>query len=411
MNSQSEKLKIAIFVSHFPVLSETFIYNQCISLLKLGHEVKIYSRNKVKFNIIHKEIMDSDLFNNVTYIPILHSNWLLRTLKAILFILKNIFALSKILPTLNFFKYKKDAFRLNIFFNSIPFLPFKEFDVIHCHFGYVGNDILKLIEIGILKGKFITSFHGIDLSNQILKTQCYDQLFSISDFLIANTSFTKKKLLALNCPSIKIKIIPVGLDIHKFSPRKKLPITEEKFKLISIGRLIEVKGMQNCINVMDLLVNENNIKNVILTIIGEGPLLSNLENQIAELKLGSYINLIGKQTQEEIINRLQESQIFLLLGNKDGNGREETQGLVIQEAQAMEVPVIASNFGGVAEGLIDGVTGFLVDPGDIFKATSLIINLINNPTLINKMGKNARKFVVNKYDQRLITAQLLNLYY
>ena len=81
-----------------------------------------------------------------------------------------------------------------------------------------------------------------------------------------------------------------------------------------------------------------------------------------------------------------------------------------QEAQAMELPVIVSDIGGVSEGLIDGVSGFLIKPKDIESITSKILFLINHPEELPKMGSAGKKFVKNKYDKPIISKKIINLY-
>jgi colanic acid/amylovoran biosynthesis glycosyltransferase len=106
---------------------------------------------------------------------------------------------------------------------------------------------------------------------------------------------------------------------------------------------------------------------------------------------------------------MSESDIFVLPGIDD-NGRSENQGLVIQEAQAMELPVLVSNVGGMPEGLIDGESGFVVAEYDLEGFVQKIIWLSENADRRNSMGKAGRNFVQGKYDMVILTKKLIKIY-
>lgn len=108
---------------------------------------------------------------------------------------------------------------------------------------------------------------------------------------------------------------------------------------------------------------------------------------------------------------MENSHVFLLPGIHDPvNKRAETQGLVLQEAQAMELPVVISDVGGMKYGIIPDETGFVVRENDITGFADAIEKFILNPQLIVEMGKKGRKFVVDKYDNKIIGAQLIEIY-
>ncbi|MDH5386088.1 MAG: glycosyltransferase, partial [Candidatus Aminicenantes bacterium] len=78
-------------------------------------------------------------------------------------------------------------------------------------------------------------------------------------------------------------------------------------------------------------------------------------------------------------------------------------GLTVSEAQWKETPVVASRVGGIPEQVIDGKTGFLVDPQDISGCAEKVVTLIKDKKLATKMGKEAKEFVKQKF---LITRHL-----
>ena len=115
--------------------------------------------------------------------------------------------------------------------------------------------------------------------------------------------------------------------------------------------------------------------------------------------------------ENEVINFMDNSSVFLYPGIVDNTGRCENQGLVIQEAQAMQLPVVTSDVGGISEGLIDKKTGFLVEEGNIDAFVSKVLWLIDNPNRRKEMGKAGRQFVVENYESIILGERLIDIYY
>jgi colanic acid/amylovoran biosynthesis glycosyltransferase len=144
-------------------------------------------------------------------------------------------------------------------------------------------------------------------------------------------------------------------------------------------------------------------------IIGEGPLFPDLKDSIENEGLTGKVLLAGGKTQEETREDLNESDIFILPGI-EFNGLAEAQGLVIQEAQAMELPVLVSDAGGMAEGVLEGITGYVLPQRDVDAFVDKIEYLATNPSIRKQMGSAGRKFVEENYDSELLAQKLIHLY-
>jgi colanic acid/amylovoran biosynthesis glycosyltransferase len=92
------------------------------------------------------------------------------------------------------------------------------------------------------------------------------------------------------------------------------------------------------------------------------------------------------------------------------NGRAENQGLVIQEAQALELPVLVSDAGGMAEGVLEGITGYVLPQKDVEAFVDKIEYLATNPSIRKRMGSAGRKFVEDNYDSQLLAEKLIDVY-
>lgn len=136
--------------------------------------------------------------------------------------------------------------------------------------------------------------------------------------------------------------------------------------------------------------------------VGDGPNRHSAKKLVDELDLADRVYFLGKQ--DNIIPLLSVSDLFLLPSEK------ESFGLVALEAMACEVPVIASNSGGLPEVVIDGVTGFLADPGAIEEMAHKGIKLLENVELHNQFAQNARHRVVTNFSAAEIVEEYQEYY-
>jgi colanic acid/amylovoran biosynthesis glycosyltransferase len=144
-------------------------------------------------------------------------------------------------------------------------------------------------------------------------------------------------------------------------------------------------------------------------IYGSGEMKDYLEQMISEFSLVNQVKLMGSISQQDLRAVMSKSDIFLYPGITY-NGRAENQGLVIQEAQVMELPVIVSDAGGMSEGMIDGQTGYVIPEGNILLFVDAIEKLAKDPELRAKMGAAGRRFVQTSYSIQHLNDQLLQIY-
>lgn len=351
-------------------------------------------------------IIDSGLLKNTFYLNTLPKNRIGKINMLIYHLLKKS-------SVRNFKKIYRAAFKseskLSVY-ELVHYLDKPDYDVLHAHFGPNGNYVAELKKLGLFqKAKFITTFHGFDLDQKLKENNFYKELFSTCNFFTVNTNYSKNLLISLGCPVHKIDILPVGLDTQKFSREAKDLYGSREVRILFVGRLLEFKAPDLVIEICNILKNRNRIK-FSVKIIGDGPMFEYLNQLINEKDLQDHIELAGSKNQEEIKEAMNISDFFLYPGIFF-NSRAENQGLVIQEAQAMEIPVLISDAGGMAEGMLDSITGYVLPQSDLHAFADKVELLANNPDLKNKMGKAGRKFVEEKYDINVLNESLEKIYY
>ena len=403
-------MRIAFIVSQFPTLSETFILNQITGLIDRGHEVDIFANSKRKEPKVHPDVEKYDLLSR-TYYRNMPTNKVRRIIKAFGLIVANFHKNPiAILRSLNVFKYGGDALSLKLLYAVIPFLDKGPYDIIHCHFGPNGNLGILLREVGAVKGKIITTFHGYDMSSFIISNgnNVYNKLFLNGDLFLPISNYWKRKLIRLGCSEKKIIVHRMGINLEKYKYYPKKIQSGENIKILTVGRLVEKKGHEYMIQAIAKIIKK--YKNLEYIIAGDGPFRNKLENLISELGIKSYIKFLGAVEQNEVLKLYKQSHIFILPSITASNGDQEGIPVVLMEAQATGLPIISTYHTGIPEVVVDGKSGFLVPEKDVDALAEKLEYLIEHPEIWPDMGRYGRKFVEEKYDIKKLNQKLVDIY-
>jgi colanic acid/amylovoran biosynthesis glycosyltransferase len=406
-------MKIAFLVGEFPSISETFILSQITALIDCGHQVDIYAKRPSKVAKKHRDIDKYELEKHIFYHPIIPKNMLLRVLGVLVLAIQNSQArFQPMLRALNVLKHGGAAASMRLFYYTIPFLKKDyRYDIVHCHHGNVGLVGIKLREIGAVTGKIITSFHGYDANViPVLRgDSVYEELFKKADIITANSNFTISKLLELGCPSESIVRLPVGLDtsLYPFQERKA-PRKCSSLKVLTVARLVEKKGIEYSIKAVARVIAKYPI--IEYNIVGDGPLRVQLQDLITEHQLQDSVHLLGWKTKEEVQELYGKAHIFMLASITAANSDREGQGLVLQEAQAMGLPVVATLHNGFPDSVVQGKSAFLVPEKDVSALADRLFYLIENPGNWASMGRIGRKYVEENFDINNLNHQLVDIY-
>ncbi|MGB3312383.1 MAG: glycosyltransferase [Nodosilinea sp.] len=410
-------MKIAVVVGPFPVLSQTFILSQITGLIDRGHEVHVFASYPNDSRKVHSDVHSYNLFDKILYRPkVAKSNTILgrrfnRIGKGAQIIVK--YGLKNplvILKALNFLQYGQPAKSLELLFWAVPFISSDSYDIVHSHFGLYSLNCALLKKIKAFNGKLVVSFHGGDV-NATPKTHgkdVYKPVFEVADMFTVNSNFTAQQAIGLGCPEEKIEKLPVGLNLSRYKPSLNKYKNGDTVKLLTVARLTEKKGIEYSIKAFSKATK--NLDNVEYTIVGEGPLEAELKNLVNCLHISNKVKFVGSKTQAEILFLYEESHIFLLSSVTAKNGDREGQGLVLQEAQAMGLPIISTFHNGIPEGILDGKSGFLVPERDVDMLAEKISVLLDNPEIWSQMGEAGRSFVRQKFDIEHLNDRLVSLY-
>jgi colanic acid/amylovoran biosynthesis glycosyltransferase len=407
-------MKIAFIVNQFPALSETFILNQVTGLLDRGHEVDIYAcspRNEPK---VHADVVRYNLLKRTYYMTFSASmpkNKIYRLIKGAGRIAVDLPKKpAAVLNSLNPLKFGKDAASLRILFQITPFLDKGPYDIVHCHFGPIGQFGIILKDVGAVQGQIVTNFRGYDIFSYVKRNGegIYSTLFEKGDLFLCVSEQIKDTLIKLGCHERKIIVHRSGVQLTKFDSSIRKPRSDGRLRLLTIARLVEKKGVEYAIRaVTNVLKNHPNIE---YKIAGDGRLRSSLQKLIEELEVFENIRLLGWQHQEQIIELLREADILLAPSvTSQGGDREGVPGAIV-EALAWGLPVLSTRHSGIPEVIQDGESGFLVAERDTEALTEKLEYLIEHPEFWPEMGRKGRKYVEEHYDIDKLNDRLVEIY-
>jgi glycosyltransferase involved in cell wall biosynthesis len=277
-----------------------------------------------------------------------------------------------------------------IFFKSLSLIKNEKIDILHCQ-GFLSS----LIGFCLFKTTgvpYIVTVQRLENSNP-LKSKVYgNAVLCIGASRAIGEYF--KKIGVKN-----IEIIPNGIDVKKFEGGPRQP--HKGFIVMTVARLEKVKGVEYLIRAFATIAKDN--QQIYLTIIGDGPERSNLEDLAASLGVGGRVKFLGEILNDELPPHLGGADCFVLSSLREGFG------IVLLEAQAAGVPVIGSRVGGILDIIEDGKTGILAEPGDYKSIAEAILKIYSNSDLAKKLIENAKNNL-QKYDWHKITEKVYENY-
>ena len=192
----------------------------------------------------------------------------------------------------------------------------------------------------------------------------------------------------------KIQLNYHGLDFAALHDKEVSATPNPKIKLLAVGRLVEQKGFIYLIRALKHLTNVE----ASLSIIGEGPLRSELEREAENLPQGVEAQFLGRLTHQETLRRMAESDVFIAPSVIAKDGDRDGIPNVVLEAMASGVPIIGTNVSGIPEVVLDNQTGFLIPSENAKALADALQKLAQDQAKRQRLGTNARALVTERFD-------------
>jgi glycosyltransferase involved in cell wall biosynthesis len=201
----------------------------------------------------------------------------------------------------------------------------------------------------------------------------------------------------------KITVIPNGIDTSIFY-RKNVIKEENSILFVSIlDKYHEFKGLPYLLKAVKALVSS--VPNIQLFIIGEGELKVIYEKLASELGISEHVIFLGEISQSKLATYYSRSTVFVLPSTEI-----EGFGIVLLEAMACEIPVIATDIVGTSDEIKKYQTGIVINPKNVNSLKDALMKILTNKKLQAQMGKNGRMLIESKYSWNTIANQIQKVY-
>ena len=287
-------------------------------------------------------------------------------------------------------------------------------DVVHAHYAvphataaYLACHVLAAA--GVAAPRTVTTLHGTDIT-LVGSDPSYARVVAFSIEQSDGVTTVSNSLRADTVASLGVRhditVIPNFLDCGEYRRRPEpdlrahfCPPDRCDAVVIHVSNLRAVKRVDVALDVFRLIRRRVRAR---FLIVGDGPVRADIERRVAEYGLTGDVTFVGEQ--QDLVALLSIADLFLL------PSAQESFGLAALEAMACEVPVVASNVGGLPEIIADGVTGFVCAPEDVACMAERGVALLTDPALRLSITRRAVEMVRTRYCAQLVVPQYEDVY-
>lgn len=402
---------VAVLLSRFPLITETFILREVIEMERQGQPVRLVPLLHEAAAVVHREALP--WMGRVLRSPLASPAVLAANLRALrcrpaawLRLAAGLVRGSAASPGLL-------LRTLALFPKSVWIAERLEAEGVgHVHAHFATHPATTACVVSALTGiPWSVTVHAHDIF--VDRTMLRQKLASAS-FVRAISRFNRETL-ARSVPDLatEVRVVHVGIDpaVYRRLPPPPAPAAPAAggapAKVLCVAALKPYKGLPVLLDACARLRQ----RGVALRceIAGEGPLRPELERRIAAAGLAGTVELLGALPQHEVARRLGEAAVVVLPSIVAPDGQMEGIPVALMEAMAAGRPVVASALSGIPELVEDGASGLLVDPGDAAGIAAAVERLLADPALARRMGERGRETVERGFRLDRTVADLLAL--
>ena len=291
-----------------------------------------------------------------------------------------------------------------------PILRREGVDLIHAHFGHQGCRCLRARrQTGL---PLLTSFYGYDVSRDQRDPRWqrfYRELFAQGNCFLAEGGAMIQRLGEAGCPRNKVKLHHLGVSVGDIEYRTRSP-DDGRIRFLICAPFREKKGIPYALRALARarLAREFRCE---LVVVGDGPERENIEAVLRQTSLGEVATLRGALTYPEVLEEISRCHILLQASVTAADGDSEGGApVILLDAQAAGMPVVATRHADIPEYVVDGESGLLAPERDVEGLAERIIYLVDHPDLWPGMGRSGRRHVEANYNAATQGARLESIY-
>jgi colanic acid/amylovoran biosynthesis glycosyltransferase len=239
----------------------------------------------------------------------------------------------------------------------------------------------------------VAHFHGFDAFHEDVLRQygkAYEALFDAGWPVVVVSESMKRQLIALGAKESQVYLNPYGVDLNEFSPGEPVPGL-----VAAVGRFVDKKAPE--LTVLAFSKALQRVPDAQLVMIGDGPLRPAIERLIRALGLENNVSVPGALEHAYVVEMMRKAAVFMQHSLIAPSGDREGTPVAVLEAGATGLPVVATRHEGIAEVVVEGETGILVDEGDTDAMGAAVADLLLDPSYAHRLGRAARRRVEEHY--------------
>jgi len=344
-------LRVAYVLRVFPKISETFVASELAEVRRRGAEVRILSLRRPAEDLRHELVARAGLDERTVYDP-----------------------------------------------REFP-VTLREFrpQLLHAQFATAATAKARELaaEIGV---PFTFTAHRYDLYDKA-PSDFADRAAAAGAVVTVSQANLEHIVKAFGVPAAHIHVIPCGVDTERFQPdghRAGPPL------IVCVARLVPFKRVDLLLDACALLRTRG--LTFRCAVVGDGPCRNELEAARTRLGLEDTVELLGAAEQAQVLAWWRRAAAAVLPSDSEG------MPVSLMEAAACGVPAVATAVGGTPELIEDGVTGFLIPPGDAGKLAAALERLFCDPQLAARLGAAARRRAREHFSLTCQVDRLLGLW-
>jgi colanic acid/amylovoran biosynthesis glycosyltransferase len=387
--------RIAYVMSRFPKLTETFILDEILEHERMGVRVEVFPLWREHTDVIHDDARP--IVARAHFTPTLDAEILRDNLRCFMktpaLYLRTIGTL--VIANLRSPRYLLGA--LGIFPKACSFaVRMQRLGIRHVHAHFASHPAAAAFVVGRL-AKIPWSFtaHGSDLHREqsMLREKVAEAAFvvTISDY---NRHFMLEHVGEQYAR--KINVIHCGVDASHYDRVDGRRLQSGTLEIACIGTLHEVKGQRYLLEACAELTTQDLVWRCHL--IGDGPDRAALESHARSLGISNRVIFHGSCERERVRALLAEMNVCVAPSVLSRDGRREGIPIVLMEAAAFGLPLIASRLSGIPELVQDDETGLLVQPKDVAGLAQALTRIAAEPATRSRLGSAARERLETDFD-------------
>jgi glycosyltransferase involved in cell wall biosynthesis len=298
-------------------------------------------------------------------------------------------------------------------------LHFKhQFDIIHAHW-VLPNGVIAAAIADLIRRPLIISLHGSDIflaRRNMPLGGLASYAFRRCAAVTACSPELQQGAIHLGADPERLHLIAWGADPEIFLDeeqsrqelRASLGISPEDFVVLSLGRLVQKKGVIYLLRAFAQVVK--NAPNSICIIAGDGPEREILESTAHSLGVSQKIRFPGAVAWKEVPRWLAASDVFVAPSIHDDNGNVDGLPTTILEAMAVGRPVVATRVAGNELVIRHGYNGLTVPEKDPLSIGHALLLLMTQPEVRKRLGKNARQLLLESLTWRKVAEKFIDIY-